>query len=838
MKTTQKFTVCAAFAATFAGHIVANTLWVTNNASVGEGTLRAMVQQASNGDRIAFDFGVGATNILLKNAVQIGSSIEIDGGSGVTIRGHHLEIAAGCTVSFSGIKFTGSTECGYGGAVYAHGDTSFSKCRFENNRVSGYGAAIYNDNAKCRIRDCVFLGNTSYGYGGAVYNWKESSVCEIVNSTFRNNRSNTAFGGAVYADKGLKIRNCSFVGNWADSYGGAVMCDECVIIGCTFDGNSSGSYGGAVMTDGGCIVNSTFRGNRATTYGGAVLCWDTVIVNCTAVGNYAGNNSGAWGVNQSGCWHVNNIAVGNSSKTGKDIFNCLDAHLGYSIFGDLFGSYSAGEAATCITGKNQSDVLESPQTVEINGVPQLYYPIKEGGIAENAGVIVWHNDDWSAVAYSLTESGRKTYMRGTNGADRRLSRDQLGRRFRQASIGSLSVPMFQVTSCEDSGLGSLREALAEAEDGDLILFDLRRGKNEIELKTPLVIANNRFKDKGMTIGGDNGGRCVTIKGNGTFQLLTVKSGNKINVDGITFKNGKNGSGGAIGNSGALTVRNCGFMDNESPTWGGAICNMQAASCYVQNCDFVGNLSGGWGGAIASHTTPLTTLLHCRFSGNMCEGWGGAIAAYSTGDTLVIDCKINGNEAYGGGGIAAQEGARVTVIGSEVCRNSATAGRGNDLFNLDATINAVGAYCESNYGMVAGSTDLTPIPKKYSSLVSTEAKALGSWYSQVVDASGRPCMRLNSQACPRFAARTDGKPAFEMTDAEFVTMTVENVKPLLYYGLGWSDTPGGDFVVEPGMWVQADENGVLPNDVKAPKGTGTSRFFRVKVTDDPSVVQQK
>ena len=76
----------------------------------------------------------------------------------------------------------------------------------------------------------------------------------------------------------------------------------------------------------------------------------------------------------------------------------------------------------------------------------------------------------------------------------------------------------------------------------------------------------------------------------------------------------------------------------------------------------------------------------------------------------------------------------------------------------------------------------------------------------------------------------------MTDAEFVTMTVENVKPLLYYGLGWSDTPGGEFVVEPGMWLQADENGVLPGDVKAPKGTGTSRFFRVKVTDDPSVVQ--
>ena len=67
---------------------------------------------------------------------------------------------------------------------------------------------------------------------------------------------------------------------------------------------------------------------------------------------------------------------------------------------------------------------------------------------------------------------------------------------------------------------------------------------------------------------------------------------------------------------------------------------------------------------------------------------------------------------------------------------------------------------------------------------------------------------------------------------FKRLTVENVKPFLYYGLGWSDTPGGEFTVEPGLWIQADANGVLPSEVKAPKGSGSSRFFRVKVTDNP------
>jgi hypothetical protein len=329
---------------------------------------------------------------------------------------------------------------------------------------------------------------------------------------------------------------------------------------------------------------------------------------------------------------------------------------------------------------------------------------------------------------------------------------------------------------------------------------------------------------------------VTIKGDGTFRLLTVNNGNKVNIDGITFKKGGDIFGGAIGNCGALTVRNCGFSDNGSSSWGGAICNMRAASCYVQNCDFTGNRCKSWGGAIASHTTPLTTLLHCRFTGNTCEAWGGAVAAFSTGDTLVIDCKVNGNEAHGGGGIVAENGARVTVIGSDVSGNTAVAGRGGDLFNLGGTINAVGAYCENNYGTVAGTTDLPVLPKKCSSLASTEVKALGSWYSEAVDASGRACMRLNAQACPRFAARTNGKPTFGLTDGEYVSIKVENVKPLLYYGLGWSDTLDGEFAVEPGMWLRADENGVLPGEVKAPKGEGSSRFFRVKVTDDPSVAK--
>ena len=477
-------------------------------------------------------------------------------------------------------------------------------------------------------------------------------------------------------------------------------------------------------------------------------------------------------------------------------------------------------------GPHAFDVCSLLGTVSLPG--EMPDGVAESCLLDNAAEVVCSRSDVKTVA-ELAPDGCDVYFWTADGGRMKIMGNP------PPFVGGEGVVM-EVVSAADSGVGSLREALSVALDGDVILFNLDRGYNEIVLTVPLVIKSNRFPVNGLTIGGDNGGRCVTIKGDGTFQLLTVNYGNKVNVDGITFKKGKNISGGAIGNSGALTVRNCGFMDNESPSWGGAICNMRAASCYAQNCDFIGNRCNAWGGAIASHTTPLTTILGCRFKDNGGEYmWGGAIAAFSTGDMLIIDCEIHDNQSYGGA-VVTEDGARVTVIGSSITDNKATYGKGSDIFNLGGTVNAIGSLCKDNDGTVNGTTDLPTIPKKYSSLVSTETKALGSWYSKVVDASGRACMQLNAQACPRFAARTDGKPTFELTDEEYVTMKVENVKPLLYYGLGWADTLGGEFVVEPGMWLQADENGVLPGEVKAPKGAGSSRFFRVKVTDDPSVVK--
>ena len=94
--------------------------------------------------------------------------------------------------------------------------------------------------------------------------------------------------------------------------------------------------------------------------------------------------------------------------------------------------------------------------------------------AAGRGVFVWHNSDYSALAYSDSPNGAKTYIRDTTGADQMLMHDQIGQTILDpACIGSYylqvtrETPSLIVTTQQDivnpyDGLISLREAIAYA----------------------------------------------------------------------------------------------------------------------------------------------------------------------------------------------------------------------------------------------------------------------------------------------------------------------------------------------------------------------------------------
>ncbi len=124
------------------------------------------------------------------------------------------------------------------------------------------------------------------------------------------------------------------------------------------------------------------------------------------------------------------------------------------------------------------------------------------------------------------------------------------------------APTLTVTNTNDSGAGSLRQAIANAaQTGDLIIFAL--GVTGTITLTSGELAFN----KSLTITGPGPGN-LTVSGNNTSRVFSVSSG-EIVISGLRTANGSVignpnallAGGGILNNSARLTVRNCEIANN-------------------------------------------------------------------------------------------------------------------------------------------------------------------------------------------------------------------------------------------------------------------------------------
>ena len=200
---------------------------------------------------------------------------------------------------------------------------------------------------------------------------------------------------------------------------------------------------------------------------------------------------------------------------------------------------------------------------------------------------------------------------------------------------------FAVTNTQDSGTGSLREAVLAANSHpgpDDIVFAGVTGIITLTTSLPTITDD-------VTIVGP-GAADLTVSGGGAIQIATIAAGKTVQISGCTFANGKAtnyANGAAIENRGSLTVSACAFSNNQTTGgWGGAIFN--DGNLTLIDTAFSGNIANGERGF--GGTPAAANPNYGGGSGGGGAGLGGAIYS-AAGSVAVTDCTFTGNGARGG-----------------------------------------------------------------------------------------------------------------------------------------------------------------------------------------------
>ncbi|MCI0711988.1 MAG: hypothetical protein L0154_17675, partial [Chloroflexi bacterium] len=229
---------------------------------------------------------------------------------------------------------------------------------------------------------------------------------------------------------------------------------------------------------------------------------------------------------------------------------------------------------------------------------------------------------------------------------------------------------FTVTNTNDSGAGSLRQAIIDANGSagaDVINFSVA---GTITLGSQLDVTGD------LTI---NGGG-ITLNGNNATRIMGVGSGATVVLNNLSFQSGSDpmGAGGAIINNigGTLTITNSTFIVNQAG-FGGAIVN--DGTLTITTSTFTDNLSFGNRGAIANSGT--LTITSSTFKDNRALGSGGAIG--NGGIVVITNSTFSGNTAVAGGAIFSF--GTVTITSSSFSGNTDSSG-GGALYLSNGTIN--------------------------------------------------------------------------------------------------------------------------------------------------------
>ena len=565
---------------------------VQNSNDSGPGSLRQAIEDASPWDMITFD---SDAVINLSSVLAISKDLAIDAN------GHSVTLS---------------------------GDTN-------NDDHSIDGVSVFNISAghDVTLRSLRIARGYSNSTGGGILN---AGTLTVEDCTFQENTSNYTHGGGIYNTGTLTVKGCTFSSNFADQGSGIYNAGGALTVrNSTFYTNHGSSiYSNASLTRPLTLINTTLNASAIYVERGALTFRNTIIANTAGVDCNLDYNKALIAEN------TNNL-VGNGSCSDKGV----NFHSGNPLLGRLADNGGPTPTTALLPGSPAIDAADVATATDTDqrGISRVGAP--DIGAYENDGLTLSYtagahgsitgfspqtvNEGGSGTAVTAAPDPGYGFVRWSDGstANPRADSNVTGNIMVTARFSNMTPIVVQ--NSNDSGPGSLRQAIADASPWDTITFD---SDAVITLSSELAIS------KDLTI--DGNGHDVTLSGDTdndgspNVRIFNISCLHDVTLRGLSItKGGGSGfNGGGIFNAGSLTVENCTishnsvmYIDDELHGWiiggqAGAIRNTWLGTLTVRNSTISANSANDFNGGIVS-SGPLT-LINVTMAGNSCPGSGG------------------------------------------------------------------------------------------------------------------------------------------------------------------------------------------------------------------------
>jgi uncharacterized repeat protein (TIGR01451 family) len=277
-----------------------------------------------------------------------------------------------------------------------------------------------------------------------------------------------------------------------------------------------------------------------------------------------------------------------------------------------------------------------------------------------------------------------------------------------------------VTNTNDSGPGSLRQAINDAVSGDTITFSP-------EVSGTITLTSGELTvNRDLTITGPSSTN-LAISGNRASRVLSITTGVSVTLSGLSVADGYAyqadgggiynsgtlhlvnsaiysstatpgfynnqvvyGLGGGIFNQGTLTLTHSVVHDNYTICSGGGLYNLSGTVTLIGSVMY-GNWANGGGGLYNQRGT--VALTDSAVYGHWASSGGGLFTA-NGGSTTLTRSEVFSNTASSGGGLVTYYSGTLTLVNSAVYNNTANS-QGGGLWNWGGTVAMTDSVVYSN-----------------------------------------------------------------------------------------------------------------------------------------------